>query len=96
MDLWVRSQDREYLEKIEKIYVWEAAHEDYRIEGKSELGTYKTQKRALEVLDEIERPIKCICVVRDSEEDVLKSILKVEDTRKFMAENLYIYHMPEE
>ena len=55
MELWIRSQDREYLEKVEKIYIWKNSFEEYQIDGKSELGTYKTKKRALEVLDEIQR-----------------------------------------
>lgn len=55
MELWVRSQDRDYLEKVEKIYFWKNSFGQYQIESNgSELGTYKTKERALEVLDEIE------------------------------------------
>ena len=54
MELWIRSQDREYLEKVEKIYIWKNSFEEYQIDGKSELGTYKTKKSALEVLDELQ------------------------------------------
>lgn len=57
MELWIRSQDRDYLEKVEKIYLWENSFKEYQIDGKSELGTYKTKKRALEVLDEIQKII---------------------------------------
>lgn len=53
MELWIRSQDKEYLEKVEKIYMWGNAPDGYVIESKGELGTYKTKERALEVLDEI-------------------------------------------
>ena len=55
MELWIRSQDREYLEKLEKIYLWKNSFGEYKIDGKSELGTYKTKERALEVLDEIQK-----------------------------------------
>ncbi len=58
MELWIRSQDRDYLEKVEKIYFWKVSHGQYAIEGNGELGRYKTEKRALEVLDEIQRLMK--------------------------------------
>lgn len=57
MELWVRSQDRDYLEKVEKIYFWESSFGKYQIESNGELGIYKTKERALEVLDEIQRYI---------------------------------------
>ena len=37
MELWIRSQDREYLEKVEKIYIWKNSFEEYQIDGKGEL-----------------------------------------------------------
>ena len=58
MELWIRSQDRERLFKIDKLGIEEAEgflvvlytdkYEWYR------LGNYKTKERALEVLDEIQ------------------------------------------
>lgn len=57
MNLWVRSQDKRILQKVDNIFL-DANYEDKRIstyDGDNvELGTYKTKERALEVLDEIQ------------------------------------------
>ncbi len=49
MDLWIRSQDKSTLLKINYLYVNE---NDIHREDEL-LGTYKSKERALEVLDEI-------------------------------------------
>ena len=55
MDLWVRSQDRENLSKVEHLGVF---NKKIYVNGYEEsgccIGTYKTKERALEVLDEIQ------------------------------------------
>ena len=57
MNLWVRSQDKRILQKVDNIFL-DANYEDKRIstyDGDSiTLGEYKTKERALEVLDEIQ------------------------------------------
>ena len=57
MNLWVRSQDKRILQKVDNIFL-DANYEDKRIstyDGDNvELGTYKTKERALEILDEIQ------------------------------------------
>ena len=57
MNLWVRSQDKRILQKVDNIFL-DANYEDKRIstyDGDNvELGTYKTEERALQVLDEIQ------------------------------------------
>ena len=57
MNLWVRSQDKRILQKVDNIFL-DANFEDKRIstyDGDSiTLGEYKTKERALEVLDEIQ------------------------------------------
>lgn len=57
MDLWIRSQDREVLTRVVDIWkdadkneIW--AQSSFAI--KNCLGIYKTEERALEVLDEIQ------------------------------------------
>ena len=57
MELWIRSQDKRTLLKANRIDVddidiicWD---NDYRC-SETYMGKYKTQKRALEVLDEIQ------------------------------------------
>lgn len=57
MNLWIRSQDKRILQKVDNIFL-DANYEDKRIstyDGDNiELGTYKTKERAIEVLDEIQ------------------------------------------
>lgn len=57
MNLWVRSQDKRILQKVDNIFL-DANHEDKRIstyDGDSiTLGEYKTKERAIEILDEIQ------------------------------------------
>lgn len=60
MDLWIRSQDKTKLVKIDNISYMDMAEDmDTQIHSlwndcKGILGTYKTKERALEVLDEIQ------------------------------------------
>ena len=65
MDLWVRSQDRKEMTKLNYIRITERTNhclnrDEYIIQDEEycDLGTYKTEERALEVLDEIHSLIK--------------------------------------
>ena len=67
MDLWIRSQDRRDLVKVESVILCfneKKPDNGYSLKDKSDrwypdiLGTYKTKERALEVLDEINRHIE--------------------------------------
>lgn len=59
MALWVRTQDRFELAKINSVYAgYQEKDKDYVIMGQkhnggARLGSYATKERALEVLDEI-------------------------------------------
>ena len=59
MELWIRSQDKRILQKVDNIFL-NANYENRRIytidinDTETELGEYKTKERALEVLDEIQ------------------------------------------
>ena len=66
MELWIRSQDRESLVKVDNLYISVGNYICYYVEkGKEvpntyyrpsgELGRYATKERALEVLDEIDK-----------------------------------------
>ena len=61
MELWIRSQDKRILQKVNNIFL-DANYENKRIvtyDGdNTELGTYETKERALEVLDEIQKLLK--------------------------------------
>ena len=65
MELWIRSQDKSSIVKVDNLYVSVGNYICYYVEkGKEipntyyrpsgELGRYKTKERALEVLDEIQ------------------------------------------
>ena len=57
MELWVRSQDKRILQKVDNIFL-DANYGNKRIStydgNNTELGTYETKERALEVLGMIE------------------------------------------
>lgn len=63
MELWIRSQDRRILQKVDNIFL-DANYENKRIstyDGDNiELGTYETKERALEILDEIQNKVNHI------------------------------------
>ena len=55
MELWIRSQDKERLEKVETLELFKYSNDEWGVESNCcSLGKYKTKKRALEILDEIE------------------------------------------
>ena len=61
MELWVRSQDKRILQKVDNIFL-NANYDNKRIcsydnDNEIELGTYETKERALEALDEIQQYI---------------------------------------
>lgn len=106
MELWIRSQDKMNLVKIEQINV---SYEDSRhiiANYKPEmyenagvyyelLGTYKTKERALEVLDEIEERIMLINTINIAKDtDSLIACKNVLTEEKIKGLN-YPYQMPE-
>lgn len=70
MDLWIRSQDRQILKKINTEIYLKSGLSDYAlgdvyflVSGGTNLGEYKTKERALEVLDEIhQRLVNIQCI----------------------------------
>ena len=56
MDLWIRNQDGIRLKKVSEVYFDEV--ENLRDEECNILGTYKSQERALEILNEIQNILK--------------------------------------
>ena len=97
MNLWIRSQDKTTLEKVQSLKICENPDGTWFFNSGLILGEYKTKERAFEVLDEIMELLK-------SEEmlHIRKSSLNTLDE---MAEPKYIlkpvgqpkvYIMPEE
>ena len=97
MELWIRSQDKSHLIKAEEINIeidedgfvgiWTYGTNKYL---KYYLGSYKSEKRALEVLDEIQKELymKRIQIPASSLGDTNHSYLDVQQN--------YVYKMPQE
>ena len=54
MELWIRSQNKGALIKVEMLGNTDGTIKSYLGISQTELGTYKSSERALEVLDEIQ------------------------------------------
>ena len=94
MELWIRSQDRECLMKVDRVDYDNSAtlHRILANGYKVFIGKYPTKERALEVLDEIQNKIR--------PEYMLRSINRPDEPSQY--EGYYeekptiIYEMPEE
>lgn len=96
MNLWIRSQDRTILRKVNTIGIVEG-RDFWSIDENLAVsfGQYKTKERALEVLDEIEERImliNTINIVKDRD-----SLIACENalTKEKMKGISYPYQMPE-
>lgn len=104
MELWVRSQDKRILQKVDNIFL-DANYEDKRIstyDGDNvELGTYKTKERAIEVLDEINKlliPKPIISTYNVEQAELLNGTVFIKpmlDDIKIESYTSYVYQMPE-
>lgn len=104
MNLWVRSQDKRILQKVDNIFL-DANYEDKRIstyDGYNvELGTYKTKERAIEVLDEINKlliPKPIISTYNVEQAELLNGTVFIKpmlDDIKIESYTSYVYQMPE-
>lgn len=78
MELWIRSQDKECLMKVDRLD-YDLSNGTHRImvDGyKTLIATYPTKKRCLEILDEINNKIKNQFIVK------VNTLLKPSDTKK--------------
>ena len=91
MELWIRSQDRRILQKVDNIFL-DANYKDKRIstydEESIELGTYKTKERAIEVLDDIQQVF--------SSSAFAKKVNGLGEELDLIPNPILIYNMPEE
>lgn len=104
MNLWVRSQDKRILQKVDNIFL-DANYENKRIstyDGDNiELGTYKTKERAIEILDEIQSllqpTIKYEPIVQEEYNPAYtyKHFVKVDDNIEIKELSTFVYQMPE-
>ena len=104
MELWVRSQDKEILVKVNNLsLVFSNKDEDCEIINSFEdhqcweLGTYKTKERALEVLDEIQNILNLKDMYKYDRELVLKSWENADENQvKIIRQQMSVYEMPKE
>ena len=88
IELWIRSQDSELLEKVDGITLDRKGIEIYSTRTGRIFGIYSSKERALEVLDEIqEYMIKCSFakITNGLGEDI-----------DLIPNHIFIYQMPEE
>ena len=109
MELWIRSQDRGSLVKVDNLYVSVGNYICYYVEkGKEipntyyrpsgELGRYKTKERALEVLDEIQNILKPQLITKNSGKIIGSfedTLVREGATYELKELSTYVYQMPE-
>lgn len=109
MELWIRTQDKEHIIKIDNIHYNEFV-KTYKIITNNEsacisieLGKYKTKKRALEILDEIQQILtpRIICnpPVFNSVADVpnIVEYISLKQEKAIVEQiNYCVYQMPKE
>lgn len=74
MELWIRSQNREILTKVNNLRIFYSKYDNlFVIEDDVDLGIYKSKERALNIIDEISSKMKNQFILKE------KTILKPED-----------------
>lgn len=91
MELWVRSQDKKRLIIVTNLYIPISRTEEdfsiYTFDTDVMLGTYKTEERALEVLDEIQNFMRDYACV--------KKINRLGEGIDMIPKPILIYNMPQ-
>ena len=109
MELWIRSQDKSSIVKVDNLYVSVGNYICYYVEkGKEvpgtyfrpsgELGRYKTKERALEVLDEIQNILKPQLITKNSGKIIGSfedTLVREGATYELKELSTYVYQMPE-
>ena len=111
MELWIRSQDKSSIVKVDNLYVSVGNYICYYVEkGKEvsgtyyrpsgELGRYETKERALEVLDEIQNILKPIIKIKyeyDDSQPIMNGewLKSLKEESKIEELSTYVYEMPE-
>lgn len=74
MELWIRSQNKLFIDKIDGLMIDEKNNGECDVcKGFITYGTYKSKERALEVLDDIQNKIKTLLYLKP------KALFKPED-----------------
>ena len=105
--MWIRSQDGKKLVKVTSVHIYVKSYGTFAIEGLNEcfagyvedifdVGEYETEERALEVLDEIQKSIVSLEIVRNT--DYFNKLASISSGNDFTkdSEKVCIYQMPKE
>ena len=100
MELWIRSQDKKFLAKVDNIFcINNTLFYDHH-ENKAVLGHYETKERALEVLDEIQNIFKPQLIIQKTEGIITtadRSMRIINPTYGDIKEmSIAVYEMPKE
>ena len=92
MELWIRSQDREILKRINTEIYQKYDLSDYAkgyvyflVSGGTKLGEYETKERALEILDEIQNLLQPKVFIEQPEID-----FKADDMIEKLSQNIIL------
>ena len=103
MELWVRSQDKEGIYKVDEIYIDERDYGNddisyYLRENGVLLGRYATKERALEVLDEIQNLLTPKLILNSAKmvTPVDEFIVQEQNIYETKELSTYVYEMPKE
>ena len=107
MDLWIRSQNKGTLLKVYILGNTDGVITNYFENGNCVLGTYKSSKRALEVLDEIQKllnpksMLKFNCLLGKNDIEKIKQATEnkyviCDNNQDIKLPNSIVYEMPEE
>lgn len=99
MELWIRSQNKKMLTKLDYCYL-EPVHKREILGGNhylinQSLGIYPTEKRTLEVLNEIQNILNLKDMYKYDRELVLKSCENIDEEQvKIVRQQMSVYEMP--
>ena len=104
MELWIRVQKNKQLNqglvKVEDLILEKDNANEWSIrQGCDTLAIYKTEKRALEVLDEIQKTLKPQLIIKDSGKIIGSfedTIIREGATYELKELSTTVYQMPEE
>jgi predicted nucleotidyltransferase len=111
MELWIRSQDKKDLVKVNSLWIMDNQiwmevpfYENHKklgltISGHNhKLAEYETEERALEVLDEIQNILKPRLIIKDSGKIIGSfedTIIREGATYELKELSTFVYQMPE-
>ena len=103
MELWIRSQDRTTLMKVDRLDI-DYSNGLYLIKSDgfaTLLANYKSEERALEVLDEIQNILKPIIKIKyeyDDSQPIMNGewLKSLKEENKIEELSTYVYEMPKE